>query len=114
MKLWVAPESNKTLTRLSLIENVLMSTEAPSEMSLMVVKFSLSWQTCTIVFLAGLAGLCSRTLILLVGLVLLGFGAITHIVPRLTTIETAAITDVTWGCTRLVSLLLSVAELEVP
>jgi hypothetical protein len=34
-------------------------------------------------------------LILLVGLVLLGFGAITHIVPRLATVETAAITYVT-------------------
>jgi hypothetical protein len=53
-------------------------------------------------------------LILRVGLVLLGFGAITDIVPWLTTIETAAITDVTWGYTRLGSLLLSAAELEVP
>jgi hypothetical protein len=53
-------------------------------------------------------------LILWVGLVLLGFGAITDIVPRLTTVETTAITDVTWGYIRLGSLLLSIAELEVP
>jgi hypothetical protein len=53
-------------------------------------------------------------LILLVGLVLLGFGAITHIVARLATIETAVITDVMWGCIGLGSLLLSIAELEVP
>jgi hypothetical protein len=58
--------------------------------------------------------LVSYTLILLVGLVLLGLGAITDVVPWLTTIETAAITDVTWGYIRLWSLLLSVAELEVP
>jgi hypothetical protein len=53
-------------------------------------------------------------LILLVGLFLLGLGAITDVVPWLNTIETAAITDVTWRCIRLWSLLLSVAELEVP
>jgi hypothetical protein len=53
-------------------------------------------------------------LILRVGLVLLGFGAITDIVPRLTTVGTAAITDVMWGYSRLGSLLLSVVELEVP
>jgi hypothetical protein len=41
MKLLVAPESNKILTGVSLIENVPVSTEAPSGMSLMVVKFSL-------------------------------------------------------------------------
>jgi hypothetical protein len=40
-----------------LIENVPVSTEAPSGMSLMVVKFSLSWRTCTIGFLAEVAGL---------------------------------------------------------
>jgi hypothetical protein len=34
-----------------------VSTEAPSGMSLMVVKFSLPWRTCTIGFLAGVAGL---------------------------------------------------------
>jgi hypothetical protein len=49
-----------------------------------------------------------------VGLVLLRFGVVTDIVPRLTKVETAAITDVTWRCIRLWSLLLSVAELEVP
>jgi hypothetical protein len=53
-------------------------------------------------------------LILLDGLVLLVLGAITDVVPRLTIIETAAITDVTWGYIRLWSLLLSVAEMEVP
>jgi hypothetical protein len=53
-------------------------------------------------------------LILWVGLVLLGLGAITDVMPWLTTIETAVITDVMWGCIRLWSLLLSVAELEVP
>jgi hypothetical protein len=57
MKLWVAPESNKILTGMSLIDNVPMSTEAPFGMSLMVVKFSLPWQTCTIGFLAGVTGL---------------------------------------------------------
>jgi hypothetical protein len=34
-----------------------VSTEAPSGMSLMVVKFSLPWRTYTIGFLAGVAGL---------------------------------------------------------
>jgi hypothetical protein len=34
-----------------------VSTKAPSGMSLMVVKFSLPWRTCTIGFLAGVAGL---------------------------------------------------------
>jgi hypothetical protein len=53
-------------------------------------------------------------LILRVGLVLLGLGAITDIVPWLTTIETEAITNVTWGYIRLWSLLLSVEALEVP
>jgi hypothetical protein len=53
-------------------------------------------------------------LILLVGLVLLGLGAITDVVPWLTTVETTAITDVAWGCIRLWSLLMSIAELEVP
>jgi hypothetical protein len=53
-------------------------------------------------------------LILLVGLVLLGLVEITDVVPQLTTIETAEITDVTWGYIRLWSLLLSIAELEVP
>jgi hypothetical protein len=57
MKLWVAPESNKILTGVLLIENVPVSTEAPSGISLMVVKFSLPWRTCTIGFLAGVAGL---------------------------------------------------------
>jgi hypothetical protein len=57
MKLWVAPESNKTLTEVLLIENVPVSTGAPAGMSLMVVKFSLPWRTCTIGFLAGVAGL---------------------------------------------------------
>jgi hypothetical protein len=57
MKLWVAPESNKILTGVLLIEKVPVSTEAPSGMSLMVVKFSLPWCTCTIGFLAGVAGL---------------------------------------------------------
>jgi hypothetical protein len=41
MKLWVAPESNKILTGVSLIENVPVSTETPSGISLMAVKFSL-------------------------------------------------------------------------
>jgi hypothetical protein len=53
-------------------------------------------------------------LILLVGLVLLGLRAITDVVPWLTTVETATIIDVTWAYIRLWSLLLSVAELEVP
>jgi hypothetical protein len=57
MKLWVAPESNKILTGVSLIKNVPVSTEAPSGMSLMVVKLSLPWWTCTIGFLARVAGL---------------------------------------------------------
>jgi hypothetical protein len=41
------------------------------------------------------------TLIRCVGLVLLGLGAITDVMPWLTTVETTAITDVTWGCIRL-------------
>jgi hypothetical protein len=40
-----------------LIKNVPVNTEAPSGMSLMVVKFSLHWQTCTTGFLAGVVGL---------------------------------------------------------
>jgi hypothetical protein len=54
------------------------------------------------------------TLILWVGLDLLGLGTITDVMPWLTTVVTTAITDVTWGCIRLWSLLLSIAELEVP
>jgi hypothetical protein len=57
MKLWVAPESNKILTGVLLIENVPVSTKAPSGISLMAVKFSLPWHTCTMGFLAGVAGL---------------------------------------------------------
>jgi hypothetical protein len=53
-------------------------------------------------------------LILLIGLVLPGLGAITDVVLRLTTIETTTIIDVTWEYIRLWSLLRSVAELEVP
>jgi hypothetical protein len=53
MKLWVAPESNKILIGVLLIENVPVSTEAPSGISLMAVKFSFPWRTCTIGFLAG-------------------------------------------------------------
>jgi uncharacterized membrane protein YczE len=64
--------------------------------------------------LSRIVRLVSRTLILLVGLVLFGFGAITNIVPQLTTIETTVITDVTWGYIRLGKLLLRVAKLEVP
>jgi hypothetical protein len=48
------------------------------------------------------------------GLVLLGLGAITDVVPWLTTVETAGVTNVAWECIRLWGLLLSVAELEVP
>jgi hypothetical protein len=57
--------------------------------------------------------LVSCTLILQIGLVLLGFGAVTDIVPRLTTVEIVAVTDVMWWCIRIWSVLLSVAELEV-
>jgi hypothetical protein len=39
-------------------------------------------------------------MILWVGLVLLGLGAITYVVLRLATIVTAAFTGVTWGCMR--------------
>jgi hypothetical protein len=53
------------------------------------------------------------TLILWVGLDQLGLGAITNVMPWLTTVEATVITDVTRGCIRLWSLLLSVAELEV-
>jgi hypothetical protein len=80
----------------------------------MVVKFSLPWRICNYWLLSRSGRLVSRTLILLIGLVLPGLGAITDVVPRLTTIETAVITDVTWGYIRLWSLLLSVAELKVP
>jgi hypothetical protein len=54
------------------------------------------------------------TLIIWVGHDLLGLGEITDVMPWLTTVETTVITDVTWGCIRLWSLLLRVAELEVP
>jgi hypothetical protein len=57
MKLWVAPESNKILTGVLWIENVPVSTEAPSGISLMVVNFSLPWRTCTIGFLAEVSDL---------------------------------------------------------
>jgi hypothetical protein len=57
MKLWVAPESNKILTGVLLIENVPVSTGAPAGMSLIVVKFILPWHTYTIGFLAGVVGL---------------------------------------------------------
>jgi hypothetical protein len=53
-------------------------------------------------------------LILWVGLDLFGLGTIIDVMPWLTTVVTTAITDVMWGCIRLWSLLLSVAELEVP
>jgi hypothetical protein len=53
-------------------------------------------------------------LILWVGLDLLGLGAITDVMPWLTTVETTAITDVAKGCIRLWSLLLSISKLEVP
>jgi hypothetical protein len=53
-------------------------------------------------------------LILGVGLDLLGFGAIADVMPGLTTVETASITDVARRCIRLWSLLLSISELEVP
>jgi hypothetical protein len=52
-----SPESNNILMGVSLIEKVPISTEAPSGMLLMVVKFSLPWRTYTIDFLAGLADL---------------------------------------------------------
>jgi hypothetical protein len=52
------------------------------------------------------------TMILWVGLVLLRFGAITHIVPQLAMIVTAAIAGVTWRCVSLGSLLLSIVELK--
>jgi hypothetical protein len=114
MKLWVAPESNKILTGVSLIENVPVSIEAPSGMSLMVVKFNLPWQTCTMGFLARIGRLGPCTLILWVGLVLPGLRAVIEIMPRLSTIVTTTFTGDTWGCVRLGSLLLSVVELEVP
>jgi hypothetical protein len=53
-------------------------------------------------------------LILGVGLDLLGFGALTDVMPGLTTVEATAITDIARRCTRLWSLLLSISELEVP
>jgi hypothetical protein len=52
-------------------------------------------------------------LILQVGIVLLGHGAVIDIVTRLSTIVTAVFTGVTWGSVGLGSLLLSVAELEI-
>jgi hypothetical protein len=54
------------------------------------------------------------TLIPWVGLDLHGLGAITDVMPWLTTVEATMITDVARRCIRLRSLLLSVAELEVP
>jgi hypothetical protein len=53
-------------------------------------------------------------LILGAGLDLLGFGTITDVMPRLTTVEAMTITDVARRCIRLWSLLLSISELEVP
>jgi hypothetical protein len=54
------------------------------------------------------------TLILWVGLDLLGFGAIADVMPWFTTVETMVITNVAKRCIRLWSLLLSISELEVP
>jgi hypothetical protein len=54
------------------------------------------------------------TLILGVGLDLLGFGALADVMPGLTTVETTAITDVARRCIRLWNLLLSISKLEVP
>jgi hypothetical protein len=53
-------------------------------------------------------------LILVVGLDLLGFGALADVMPGFTTVETTAITDVARRCIRLWSLLLSIWEREVP
>jgi hypothetical protein len=52
-------------------------------------------------------------LILRVGLDLLRLGAITDVMPWLTTVETTAITSVARRCIRLSSLLLSISALEV-
>jgi hypothetical protein len=57
-----------------LIENVPVSTEAPSRISLMAVKFSLPWRTCTIGFLAGVAGLFPAPRFCGLGLICLGLG----------------------------------------
>jgi hypothetical protein len=48
------------------------------------------------------------------GLDLPGFGTITDVMPRLTTIEATAITNVARRCIRLWNLLLSISELEIP
>jgi hypothetical protein len=54
------------------------------------------------------------TLILWVGLDLLGFGAIVDVMPWLTRVETMTVINVARRCIRLWSLLLSISELEVP
>jgi hypothetical protein len=45
---------------------------------------------------------------------LLGFGAITDVMPGLITVEATTITDIARRCIRLWSLLVSILELEVP
>jgi hypothetical protein len=58
--------------------------------------------------------LVSSTLILWVGLDLPGLGTLADVMPRLTTVEATTITNIARRCIRLWSLLLSIAELEVP
>jgi hypothetical protein len=54
------------------------------------------------------------TLILGVGLDLPGLGTITDVMPRLTTVVATTVTNVARRCIGLWTLLLSIAELEVP
>jgi hypothetical protein len=58
--------------------------------------------------------LVSCTLILWVGLDLPGLGTLADVMPRLTIVVATTITNVARRCIRLWSLLLSIAELEVP
>jgi hypothetical protein len=58
--------------------------------------------------------LASYTLVLRVGLNLPGLGTLADVMPRLTTVVATTITNVAKRGIRLWSLLLSIAELEVP
>jgi hypothetical protein len=112
MKLCVSLWSNKILMGWPWIEKVPVNTAAPSGMS---IKW---WRSVCPAWLAPwvschnyLVGPWAFTL-----LVLLGFGALTDIVSWLPTIIAAMVLSsiiVSWGCSRLVGLLLCLTVLEI-
>jgi hypothetical protein len=115
MKLWVAPESNKTLTGVLLIENVPVSTEAPAGWDVThCSEVQLASAHLHHRFLSRSGRLASCTLILRVGLHLPGLGTLINVVPWLATVVATTISNIARRCIRLWSLLLGIAELEVP